>query len=130
MITLRMRVSYQTSARDPSPSKDWGHGSRLGESRALLLGGNDMGGTEHNMDRGTNNMSNTSNGKVTKVTINTLKVDKTELSFEECMGGLKKEFKKKKIPGISPGEFGDIIEMHLGIPKEYAVSTSANMGPI
>jgi hypothetical protein len=60
------------------------------------MGEDDMGGTEHNMNRGTNNMSNTSNGKATKVTINTSKVDNTDLSFEECMGRLEKEFKKKK----------------------------------
>jgi hypothetical protein len=69
------------SARNPSPSKDWGNGSRFGESRALRLGEDGTGGTEHNTDGGINNMSNTNHGKAKKVIVNTSKIDNNELSL-------------------------------------------------
>ena len=87
------------SDRNPSPSKDWGNGSRSGESRSLQkeevemdeASGEKIGGGKEIILNNNNGKSGTRNSNIPKVVVDSKKIADDKMSFEECIEVLRKK---------------------------------------
>jgi hypothetical protein len=76
-----------------------------------------MGETKHNINGGINNTSNTSQVKATKVIINTSNIDNSEMSFEECIIKLEREYEKNSYLEYNQENVETLLKCILVAPK-------------